>query len=136
MRFGYPEAEHELMIFKDAISDPLKGLTEEILSRESLRELSRYLDKIYVSDRVAKYIKIFVDSTRANIDTTIGISTRGGLSWVRMAKGIALLNKRSYVLPDDLQYLAICCLSHCISTKKMGAAEKVINEILENTQVE
>lgn len=135
IKFGYPDSRHEVDIFREAASDPLKNVSEDVMSRNSLQNLCSFLDKIHISERVGQYIKLFVDSTRANVNTLIGLSTRGGLSWVRMAKALALLNRRSYVIPDDLQYLATSCLPHRITTKRDGDAEKIVNEILVSTQV-
>lgn len=135
VRFGYPEAQHELDIFRESVSDPTSRITQSVIDRGSLNMLSSHLDKVFVSDSVAKYVKRFVDATRSSPHANVGVSTRGGLSWVRMSKAIALMRQRNYLIPDDLQYFATCCLSHRIVAKKQGDCEKIIGDLLEQVQV-
>lgn len=135
IRFGYPDAMQEIEIFRDSYLDPLSKVPENVFERHSLQKLSMYLDEVHISEEVAQYVKRFVDATRKHDHIIVGVSTRGGLSWVRMAKGIALLRRREYLIPDDLQYTAICCLAHRISTKKSVESGHLLKELLERVQV-
>jgi MoxR-like ATPase len=42
----------------------------------------------------------------------VGSSPRGGLALVQLARGQAVLNKRDYVIPDDIKQVAVPALAH------------------------
>jgi len=54
-----------------------------------------------------------------------GPSPRGLLSLMRMSRGIALVNGRDFVLPDDIKYVASDTLSHRIVPKPEFALEEL-----------
>jgi hypothetical protein len=61
----------------------------------------------------------FVEDTRQHEAILAGVSTRGAVSWMRMAKARALLEKRDYVIPDDLQALAMRVLAHRLVLRRL-----------------
>ncbi|MEZ4742037.1 MAG: MoxR family ATPase [Bdellovibrionota bacterium] len=132
---GYPQEKHELNIFKSAASEPLNKIPSSILSSDQLIEIQKKMDLIHISDETAMYAKKIIDATRHADGIRLGISTRGGVMWLRMAKARAILSERNYVIPDDLKQLAIHCLSHRILTKNGLTAKNAIREIIDNVNI-
>jgi MoxR-like ATPase len=65
-----------------------------------------------VSEQVRRYVVALVGGTRSAADLRLGASPRSGLQLVRMAKAHAALDGRDFVLPDDVQELAVAVLAH------------------------
>ena len=66
----------------------------------------------------------------------IGVSTRGGVSWLRMARARALLTGREFVTPDDLQSLAMPCLAHRVTPQPGVDADGVVTALLREVDVD
>ena len=67
-----------------------------------LPESQQYVEQIYVHDNVAKYIVQLMEATRKNAYIELGVSPRGTIACVRLAKAWAFLQGRNYVIPDDV----------------------------------
>lgn len=67
---------------------------------------------MHVSDDVCNYILNLVEATRTSPDLSLGSSPRGGLATLALARAWALLRGRSYVVPDDIKFLAPYTLRH------------------------
>jgi len=85
---------------------------------------------------VANYAKRYVDETRKHDSLKLGISTRGGVIWLRMARAHALLHERSYVIPDDLIALATMCLGHRVIAEAGNNEEQIIESLLTKVDIE
>lgn len=141
-RFGvklvldYPTPVKEKEIFNLASADPLRDLPEGVLSSEQLERLQAAADAVYISDRIADYVKRFVDATRAQPTLKRGVSTRGGVTWLRIARARAVLHSRDYLTPDDLIALAPSCLSHRVVPQSGNDPKQVIERLLNVVDIE
>ncbi|MEM1007379.1 MAG: AAA family ATPase, partial [Myxococcota bacterium] len=61
---------------------------------------------------VALYLHALVEQTRVHHELTLGASPRATLSLFRACQARAYLQQRSYVSPDDVQFLAAPVLGH------------------------
>ncbi len=132
---GYPTNDRETAIFMQSKIDPTAAINAPILSVPSLKVLADAVETVHVSPAIAEYVKRIVDSSRVAKAVRVGVSTRGGIVWIRMAKALALLNHRTYIIPDDLQRIAVMCLSHRIVPQSSNNSEDIINELLISTRV-
>jgi MoxR-like ATPase len=111
---GYPAEEEELRMVSDRReTDPLLAV-KAVASGSQLRDLVAAVRKIRVEDRVARYIRALVARTRGHDDVALGVSPRGTLVLYRACQARALLSARDYVVPDDVQALAVPVLAHRI----------------------
>ena len=131
---GYLEPNKEQEVFKQAILDPIKPEMNKILSLDELLTLQELTEKVYVSDKISEHIYSVVRSSRLHSQIMLGISTRGALQWLRIAKGIALIEKRDFVTPDDLLLVAKNCLLHRIKFKE-EVSETILIELLQKMEI-
>jgi hypothetical protein len=87
-----------------------------------------------------RYISVIAEKTRNAAGVLLGVSPRGAISLLKVAKGFALLGGRSYITPDDVKKAAVPTLAHRLvltgsQQLKRDAAREIIEEILENTPV-
>jgi MoxR-like ATPase len=136
LHLNYPSDDKEKEIFALSALNPLDQLGLAVLTENSLTVLQNAMEHVFISDRVAAYVKRFADSTRKHEALRLGISTRGGILWLRMSKARALLQGRDYVIPDDLINLASLCLSHRVLPQQGGDGTHVVESLLSSVPIE
>lgn len=135
IQMGYPERSKEVEILMGAKRDPLEGIPESVVDKTFLKDLAEATDRIQLSDRLVEYAVRVVEQTRNHPAVRVGVSTRGAVSWLRMAKARAFLLGRAYVIPDDLLALAPYTLTHRLVTRAEGGASAVLTEVLKTVAV-
>ncbi|WP_439674770.1 AAA family ATPase [Embleya sp. MST-111070] len=109
---GYPAIDAELrMIGGHSAGSPLTDLTPVADARDLVR-LADAVRRVHVSPAVARYAVDLVNATRRSPELRLGASPRATLHLVRASRAAAALDNRDYVLPDDLQTLAVSVLAH------------------------
>ncbi|MGN0607019.1 MAG: AAA family ATPase [Oscillospiraceae bacterium] len=138
---GYPTEEEEMLILERTENDnPVKRITKAVMNMNDILEIREEAKKIYVSEKIRKYIIGIVNNTRNNDAISLGISPRGSISLFKAAKAEAYINDRDYVIPDDVKYCAESVLAHRIilspkGRNKYGTAEKAISAVLRAVEV-
>ncbi|BCJ63379.1 AAA family ATPase [Polymorphospora rubra] len=111
---GYPDAGAELaMLDVHGGTDPLHAL-RPVADAATVRRLIATVRDVHVADAVKQYAVDLVTATREAPDLRLGASPRATLQLLRTARAVAALDGRDYVLPDDLQTLAVPVLAHRI----------------------
>ncbi len=137
VRLGYPDRESEWAILSDRAdrkSDDI--ILEQIVDRTTILKMQAAVEDVHVAESVGKYIVDIAAATRASGRVRVGSSPRGSLALMKLARARALLSGRSYVIPDDVQDVAVPALAHRLIMRPEYWAqdfteEKVIEEILE-----
>jgi MoxR-like ATPase len=119
---GYPAPAAELeMLDAHSASSPLDEL-QPVAGAHDVRELIDVVRKVHVSEAVRHYIINLVSATRTSPDLRLGASPRATLHLVRACRALASLDGREYVVPDDVQALAVPVLAH----RLLPAADAVV----------
>ncbi len=130
LQLSYPIAEKEREIFRKSTLDPLASIPENVLTAEELQSLQEQVEQVHLSDAVVNYVSRVAEATRAHALILRGISTRGGIAWLRVAKGRAFLLGRDYVTPDDLIALGPFALAHRIVVQPGNDAQTLVEKVL------
>ena len=124
LSIGYPPPNVEREVLTRRGADPVQQLGA-VMTAAELRHVQQAVDSVRVDDAVLDYLHRIV------------VATRGALGFERAARAKALVEGRSYVLPDDVKTLAGPVLAHRV--KVSGAvggaavrddAQRVIRELL------
>lgn len=133
---GYPPPGVEREVLNRRGADPVEQLNSAMSANE-LRHVQQAVDSVRVDDAVLDYLHRIVIATRNTPLLSVGVSTRGALGFERAARARALVEGRSFVLPDDVKTLAGPCLAHRVKVSGgMGGAavrddaQRVIRELL------
>jgi MoxR-like ATPase len=109
---GYPNAESELaMLDAHGSSSPLEAL-EPVARAEDMRDLIAAVRRVHVADVLKQYVISLVTATRASPELRLGASPRATLHLLRASRARAALDGRDFVIPDDVQTLALPVLAH------------------------
>jgi MoxR-like ATPase len=109
---GYPGVDDELRILEEQrFQHPLETL-RSVVGLEEVEELRVAAQYVYLDAVLHRWIVELVRATREQGSVVIGSSVRGSLALERAARAWALLEGRSYVLPDDVERLFVPVLVH------------------------
>ncbi|MGN6576647.1 MAG: AAA family ATPase [Nocardioides sp.] len=109
---GYPvEAAEIAMLNTHTRRNPLEDL-EPVTDAAEVRTLIDIVGQVYVAEAVQRYAVALTTATRKSPELMLGASPRATLHLVRAAKAAAAMAGRDYVIPDDVQELAVQVLAH------------------------
>ncbi len=109
---GYPSPAAELaMLDNHGSTSPLEQVTA-VTSASEIAKMIVMARAVHVSDEVRQYVVDIVGATRRHPELALGASPRAALHLVRTARANAVIDRRTFVLPDDVQVLAEPVLAH------------------------
>jgi MoxR-like ATPase len=109
---GYPSPESELaMLEAHGSSSPLEAL-EPVAGAQDIRDLIAAVRRVHVAEALKQYVISLVTATRSTPELRLGASPRATLHLLRASRARAALDGRDFVIPDDVQALALPVLAH------------------------
>ncbi len=153
--YELPTAQVDRFMMKIDMSYLPEGTEKEMLRRKSLGQFSeakqvvlqselaqarRDAMKVHVSEAIIDYIYDVVKETRLDERVILGASPRAGEHLLYAAKVKAYLENRSYVIPDDVKWLAVPVMAHRIVVKPEYEVEgidgkTIVRNALERVEV-
>jgi MoxR-like ATPase len=130
---GYPPPEDERRLLLSGGVEGLLEATEPVLSGDELLELQRRVDRVTVAEKLADYMLALAESTRRSPEFLLGVSTRGLQSLYRGTQALALIEGRTFAVPDDVQRLAGPVLAHRVAVKRGNGDLAASRTALERT---
>ncbi|HLJ58053.1 MAG TPA: MoxR family ATPase [Chthonomonadaceae bacterium] len=140
LSLGYPSADEELeVLYSQNDSHPFDRLAA-VATCDDVIALQQEVKRVRVEKTVAEYILQLVGATRKDGRLRLGVSPRGSLTLYRTAQVRAFLERREFVLPEDVRALATPVLAHRMlldtRTKYSGALpEQIVEELLDTVPV-
>ncbi len=109
---GYPEGEAALQVLAGSAQPDRSKNLSPVIAQQAVADMIDSVRDNYVDGAVLDYVQRLVEATRADHDTSMGISTRGAIAMVRAARVWAAAHGRNYALPDDVKDLAAPVWTH------------------------
>lgn len=139
MSMGYPDVKSEIAIARGRSSSANMVELQPVIGAQELEALCGMVEDVYMSESIYTYIVALVGKTRENSYIELGVSPRGTIACVRMAKAWAFLQGRNYVMPEDVADIFLDIAKHRIvlNTKARVthmAEEAILSEILSVTK--
>ncbi|MGC9121562.1 MAG: AAA family ATPase [Thermogladius sp.] len=138
---GYPSTKGFVEMLKkvDEIEAWVEAIKPVVTKEEVLNEIKSARD-VKVDEAIYQYIANLVEETRRHHAVRLGASPRSGIAILRMAKAVAYLEGRNYVIPDDVKQVLVPTLSHRIILKPEYEVEgltasRVVEEIANRVPV-
>lgn len=122
IKLGYTTKTQEKKIILNNIGDPLKHI-QPLLNREDVLSLIESVSLITIADDVLDYIIDIVNNIRSKDEVTLKVSPRGSIALFKAAQAYAAIFGRSYILPEDIKYLAPFVLNHRMSIRGVNGID-------------
>lgn len=139
LSMGLPSLDEEIDIMNRFLTaSPLADL-ESVCTSADLIELQKDYKSIFVHPVLIDYIARIVQATRSSKDCISGVSPRGTLALLRAVRAYAMIQGRTYVVPEDIKCLVVPVLAHRLVfpagyTVSKNAA-RFLEDILERTEL-
>lgn len=122
LTLGYPDHRSSVEILKGS-AERMDGLLSPVITAERVMALQEAANNLYVNDSVYEYIVNLTEETRRDACIELGVSPRGSIALLKMAKAMALMRGGAYVVPDDALSVMEDVWSHRILLSGKARAE-------------
>ena len=109
---GYPDRAATVELLVNASVRDRAALVEPVITAETIAQMSGLADEVYVDPAVVGYVAEIAEESRRQPHVKLGLSARGCLAFIRVAKTWAAADGRDCVVPDDIKALADPVLCH------------------------
>ena len=129
---GYPDTANEIKIISDRkLENPIDKI-QTIIGSEDIIKAQNIVKNIHIDETLYKYIVELVAKTRNHQYITLGASPRASLSLMRLSQARAFLEKRDYIIPEDILNMYTPAIAHRIILKQEAKLKKINTEDILN----
>jgi MoxR-like ATPase len=109
---GYPDARSERELLAGQDRREAVARLQPVMTPAQLVEAMAEVRRIHVSDPLLDYLQALIAATRSGHWFADGLSPRAGIGVLRLARARALLARRDFVSPDDVQAILPQAIAH------------------------
>ena len=145
---AYPSYDEEKEMYKKMLSND-KVVINKILDKKDIFFIQNLINNVFISESIFDYVTNIVDCTRNpskywldEISKYINYwaSPRAWLSLLNASRVVALMNERSFVIPEDIKKIASIVLSHRIVLSYESMVDdkselQIVNKIIESINI-
>ncbi len=140
LQVGYPDRASEDSILMDRGAQEPVDLIDSVADAAVLRWMSDQLEEVHMSGPLRSYLLELASATRRHPGLSLGLSPRGVLAVLRVARARAASLSRDYVTPDDIKALAPAMLPHRLLPKPGNRSRglrssDIVTEIIDSVPV-
>ena len=140
VQVGYPDpASEDAILAARRATEPV-DLLGPVADKAMLRWMSERLEEVHVSGPLRSYLLEVAGATRRHPGLSLGLSPRGVLALLRVARARAASLGRDFVSPDDVKALAPAMLPHRLLPKPDSRvrglrSDDIVTEIIDSVPV-
>lgn len=131
INFGYVSEDVELEIYKKQLEiQRSQENVKAVLTMQDILALRSKAEEVHVADEIIVSIKNIVRKTREHSGIVLGASVRAGIILLKCLRAYAVIQKRDYVIEDDLAALTKPVLQHRLLFKNLSAEKNAVQGIV------
>jgi MoxR-like ATPase len=142
-RMGYPEAGSEREILLGRAGAACLDELSPVLNAEDVLALQNEVSTVKVEDSLIDYSLAIVARTREHEQLSLGVSPRGALMLYHAAQAMALLEGRTFCIPDDFKRLIVPTFAHRLvisaryssTLKRAEQSEQILREVVDGVPI-
>ena len=140
MTIGYPPLGDEARMLTEQTTEPPLDHLEAVAARGEIEAAIEAVRSVHVEESINRYVVALLRHTRSSDRVALGGSPRSGIALLRLAKARALVERRDFVVPEDVQALAAPVLAHRLilapEARATGVtAEEIVADAVASTPV-
>lgn len=134
---SYPTIEEERMIIRNHLAPSGVPAINKVVSTQDILDARKLVKEVYMDEKIEQYILDIVFATRypeqyklSKLKPLInfGGSPRASISLATAAKAYAFIQRRGYVIPEDVRAVCYDVLRHRIGVTYEAEAENITSE--------
>lgn len=139
LSLGYPDHTAATEILMGHSSGNMDSV-QAVLTGETLLGMQKQAEAVYTAPELIDYIVTLTEATRIHEYLLQGISPRGSIALLKMARAYAFYMDRDYLVPEDIHavFLSVCSHRVILNTKARAAglsAEDVLSQVLKSVRI-
>ncbi|MBQ8552324.1 MAG: MoxR family ATPase [Clostridia bacterium] len=140
LSMGYPTLEEEMRIVESRRERDTRAAVKPVISASLVSFLRALVTDVRVDEEILRYLVTLVGATRTHAAVALGASPRASIIIKRLAQAYAFMNRRSYVIPEDVYEMFRVSVGHRLILKNEArlrhvTESAVIEEILRSVPV-
>jgi len=135
IKLGYPDAAAEREMLAGADRQQLIGQCMPQLAAEEVLALRAAARRVHASTALIEYVQALLGESRRHAGIRVGLSPRAGLALLGVARALALLHGRDYVLPENVQAAFIEVAAHRLVGDDGADAARLAEQLLHRVAV-
>ena len=149
IKIDYPSLEDERLVMQRSLDNSFSRKVQAVVTKDVVSKAKESVRKIYMDEKIENYILDIVFATRYpeeyGLDSIkplieFGGSPRATINLAKASKALAFLNRRAFVIPEDIRSISKEILRHRIGISYEAEAENItqediIDQILNAVQV-
>jgi MoxR-like ATPase len=113
LTIGYPdEAAERLILLESSQVEELLDRIRAVLLPSQVLELQARVDEVRADPSLVDFLQEIVGRTRVEPRLQVGVSPRGAVALFKAARAFAMVQGRTFLVPDDILTVAVPCLAH------------------------
>ncbi len=134
LSLGYPDEEAELNLLQNKRPYDISNASA-IISSAEVTALIDTVSQVHCSPDIAAYVQRLLKATRNSEHFVHGLSPRAGLQWLQAARAWAMMGRRDFLIPEDIQAVAIPVAAHRLKKLSSSSPLEQLQHIIEQTRV-
>lgn len=136
---GFPDRTAERQILLNSADKPLFDQATQSIDANELSKLQQLVNEVTTSIQLVDYVIALCEASRQSNDNINPLSPRAGKAIIQAAKAWALIERRDYVIPDDVKQIFSSVCEHrlsgghfnsdYLSTSTYTESEKLLDEV-------
>ena len=139
LTMGYPDRENAIAVLK---GDSLHDLTEvqAVMNAEDIINAQKEVKQLFTDESIYEYVMSLTEATRNEEFFSLGLSPRGSIAIMKMAKAWGYMSGRGFVTPEDVQDVFLCVAGHRVHLNSRAKAagldtETALKQVLGKVRV-
>lgn len=139
LTMGYPDRENAIAVLK---GDSLHDLTEvqAVMNAEDIVNAQKEVKQLFTDESIYEYVMSLTEATRNEEFFSLGLSPRGSIAIMKMAKAWGYMSGRGFVTPEDVQDVFLCVSGHRVHLNSRAKAagldtETALKQVLGKVRV-
>ena len=138
---GYPSLQEEASVLTRHLKGSPLAAIQSVVGIADITEVQKAVTSVHIDQKIIDYIVQLIAASRSMPgDIKLGASPRASLALMRTSRALAYLDKRDYVIPDDIKNLAYPVLRHRLVLQPRSivrglTSKDTVNHILKKVPV-
>ena len=134
--FGYPSRDEEWEVLQRRIARRREESTlDAVVDEPTVLGMQRAVEEVRVEDSIGRYMVELTTATREHAAVLVGASPRGSLALMLMARAVAAMAGRDFVVPEDVKRVAVAALAHRVTLRpemwlRRVDATQIVSQVL------
>ena len=122
LTMGYPQFNDAVAVLKGDSSIDLQSVNA-VTGAEEIIAMQKTVHDLYAAEEIFEYVVQLTEQTRNPEYFALGLSPRGSIALMRMARAHAFVSGRDFVLPEDIHDIFYAVSSHRVRMNARAKAE-------------